>query len=262
MFRLIGSSGQNQFKFLYLVKQARRPSSSGGGSGGGYAPGMLGASQYAPGSVSGPAPTTKPPTPPQAVRYGSGGGSGGGTLNRGSKEYRTPPVVNPPQVPSNYAPNYPRQQQQERQQQKQYGTLPQVQMVHPVQQGPDPMDHLRSAGTMPRLSSSSMRSTASSQGSGSMGGGGGGDPMAGMYGKLSNTLGRPPQQQQLLRQNTPPGSLGGSSSRHSNTPPTQQQVHSFSKYSDFCPLKKLNVKEIISLGVECFINLLFFSHST
>ena len=102
-----------------------------------------------------------------------------------------------------------------------------VQMVHPVQQPPDPLDHMRSgAGTMPRLSSSSMRSTASSQGSAAPPGG-----MQDMYGKLqSNTLGRPPphhQQQQhaqFARQNTPPGSLGGTSSRHSNTPPAAQQV--------------------------------------
>ncbi|OXU21263.1 hypothetical protein TSAR_016540, partial [Trichomalopsis sarcophagae] len=29
------------------------------------------------------------------------------TLSKGSKEYRTPPAVAPPQVPSHYAPNYP-----------------------------------------------------------------------------------------------------------------------------------------------------------
>ncbi|KAI2796213.1 Abl interactor 2 [Blomia tropicalis] len=56
------------------------------------------------GGGSGPAPTTKPPTPPQAVR------SGYGTLGRsaGSKEYRAlaPPIA-PPQVPKNYEPNYP-----------------------------------------------------------------------------------------------------------------------------------------------------------
>ena len=47
------------------------------------------------------APTTKPPTPPQTIR-------GLGTLSRASKEYRTPaPPIAPPQVPSNYAPNYP-----------------------------------------------------------------------------------------------------------------------------------------------------------
>ncbi|KAI1280841.1 Abl interactor 2 [Halotydeus destructor] len=50
---------------------------------------------------AGAAPTSKPPTPPQAHR-------GIGTLSRGSKEYRTPaPPIAPPQVPSNYAPNYP-----------------------------------------------------------------------------------------------------------------------------------------------------------
>lgn len=30
-----------------------------------------------------------------------------GTLSKGSREYRTPPAVAPPQVPSHYAPNYP-----------------------------------------------------------------------------------------------------------------------------------------------------------
>ncbi|XP_042911583.1 abl interactor 2 [Parasteatoda tepidariorum] len=53
------------------------------------------------GASAGPAPTTKPPTPPQPVR------AGGGTLSlsRSTKEYRTPhPPIAPPQVPSNYAP--------------------------------------------------------------------------------------------------------------------------------------------------------------
>ena len=111
-----------------------------------YAPG-LGKSQYGSiGNVSqvsaGPAPTSKPPTPPQN-RFPSG------TLNR-SKEYRTPPVVAPPQLPSNYAPNYPRGSR------GQYGTLPhpQVGMVQP-----QPHD---GGSTMPRLSSNSMRSTVSS----------------------------------------------------------------------------------------------------
>ena len=110
-----------------------------------YAPG-LGKSQYGSiGNVSqgsaGPAPTSKPPTPPQN-RFP------GGTLNR-SKEYRTPPVVAPPQLPSNYAPNYPRGSR------GQYGTLPhpQVGMVQP-----QPQD---GGSTMPRLSSNSMRSTVS-----------------------------------------------------------------------------------------------------
>ncbi|KAL1132426.1 hypothetical protein AAG570_010381 [Ranatra chinensis] len=48
----------------------------------------------------GPAPTTKPPTPPSAIRST-------GSLSKGSREYRTPPAVAPPQVPSHYAPNYP-----------------------------------------------------------------------------------------------------------------------------------------------------------
>ncbi|XP_011503787.1 PREDICTED: abl interactor 2 [Ceratosolen solmsi marchali] len=62
----------------------------------------LGASSTGSGLISnivGPAPTTKPPTPPQVGRTG--------TLNKSSKEYRTPPAVAPPQVPSHYAPNYP-----------------------------------------------------------------------------------------------------------------------------------------------------------
>lgn len=51
-----------------------------------------------------PAPTTKPPTPPQTGRSNYSTGS----ISRGSKEYRTPaPPIAPPQVPSNYAPNYP-----------------------------------------------------------------------------------------------------------------------------------------------------------
>lgn len=55
------------------------------------------------GTSAGPAPTSKPPTPPQPIRAG-------GSLSRGtaSKEYRTPaPPIAPPTVPSNYAPNYP-----------------------------------------------------------------------------------------------------------------------------------------------------------
>merc|ERR1719228_1125883 len=107
----------------------------------------LGKSNYGSiGNVSqgsaGPAPTSKPPTPPQN-RFQSG------TLNR-SKEYRTPPVVAPPQVPSNYAPNYPRGSRGQ-----QYGTLPHPQ-VGTVQ--PQPHD---GGSTMPRLSSNSMRSTIS-----------------------------------------------------------------------------------------------------
>ncbi|XP_064471812.1 abl interactor 2-like isoform X2 [Ornithodoros turicata] len=52
---------------------------------------------------AGPAPTTKPPTPPQANR-----GVTVGSLTRGAREYRTPaPPIAPPQVPSNYAANYP-----------------------------------------------------------------------------------------------------------------------------------------------------------
>jgi len=115
-----------------------------------YAPG-LGKSQYGSiGNVSqvsaGPAPTSKPPTPPQN-RFPSG------TLNR-SKEYRTPPVVAPPQLPSNYAPNYPRGSR------GQYGTLPHPQS-HPQVGMVQPQPH-DGGSTMPRLSSNSMRSTVSS----------------------------------------------------------------------------------------------------
>jgi len=138
---------------------AKRPSVSGGGGGGGhYGPGHGAQAQYGPGlgkspygsignvsqGSAGPAPTSKPPTPPQN-RYNSG------TLNR-SKEYRTPPVVAPPQVPSNYAPNYPKGSRGQ-----QYGTLPhpQVGMVVPQSQ------QETGGATMPRLSSNSLRSTVS-----------------------------------------------------------------------------------------------------
>nr|CAH7730674.1 unnamed protein product [Callosobruchus chinensis] len=95
------------------------------------------------GNMVGPAPTTKPPTPPQVSRTSSKVSSG--TLSKGSREYRTPPAVAPPQVPSHYAPNYPlghpRRGGGDR---AGYGTLPmtgggqqqqpQVGMVHPVPQ--------------------------------------------------------------------------------------------------------------------------------
>lgn len=57
----------------------------------------------------GPPPTTKPPTPPQLARGNTGTLKAGntGTLGKSSREYRTPPVVIPPQVPSHYAPNFP-----------------------------------------------------------------------------------------------------------------------------------------------------------
>eukprot|EP00096_Caligus_rogercresseyi_P007797 TRINITY_DN25876_c0_g1_i1.p1 TRINITY_DN25876_c0_g1~~TRINITY_DN25876_c0_g1_i1.p1 ORF type:complete len:347 (+),score=123.16 TRINITY_DN25876_c0_g1_i1:40-1080(+) len=85
-----------------------------------------------------PAPTTKPPTPPSGPRYSSG------TLGRSSKsEYRTLPSVAPPQVPSNYAPNYPRSVTGTLTKPgPTYGTLPHA-MVHPLQ-----------GSTLPRLSSS------------------------------------------------------------------------------------------------------------
>jgi len=137
-----------------------------------YAPGNQFSGQYGPGrsqygsvgnvsqASAGPAPTTKPPTPPQA-RFQSG------TLTRNKGEYRTPPVVAPPQVPSNYAPNYPKSRAGPGGGQ-QYGTLPhqphghggpQVGMVYPQpQEG--------GGATMPRLSSHSMRSTHSAHSGG------------------------------------------------------------------------------------------------
>ncbi len=188
-----------------VTPRQKRPSTSSGG----YAPGLMGTSQYAPGgsggsgpssaygslgNVSGPAPTTKPPTPPQAVRYSSG------TLNR-NKDYRTPPVVAPPQVPSNYAPNYPQQQQRK----QQYGTLPhpQVQMVNPMTH--DDMRYMSGGGaggaTMPRLSSNSIRSSGShSSSSGEpqygMMRSGGRQSMSGQYGVLGN-------RQNVLQQSAP-----------------------------------------------------------
>ncbi|GIY00259.1 abl interactor 2 [Caerostris darwini] len=100
------------------------------------------------GSSAGPAPTTKPPTPPQPVRAG-------GSLSRGTKEYRTPaPPIAPPQVPSNYAPNFPigHPRSQEMRRGSGYSTLPmafsssqqsqnmlpsqpQIGMVHPMTHG-------------------------------------------------------------------------------------------------------------------------------
>lgn len=51
--------------------------------------------------VAGPAPTTRPPTPPQTGR----GVGHTGTLSRSNKDYRTPPQIAPPQVPkSAYGP--------------------------------------------------------------------------------------------------------------------------------------------------------------
>lgn len=52
-----------------------------------------------------PPPTTKPPTPPQMAKNmmtGTLRPGNTGTIKR--SEYRTPPVVVPPQVPSHYAP--------------------------------------------------------------------------------------------------------------------------------------------------------------
>jgi len=98
-----------------------------------------------------PAPTSKPPTPPSNRSMDSG------TMRKGST-YRTPPAVAPPQVPSNYAPNYPlgHSRRERNSSQSGYGTLPmpsenprlsqspynaptpngpQVGMVHPLPHG-------------------------------------------------------------------------------------------------------------------------------
>ncbi|KAF7267756.1 tyrosine kinase Abl isoform X2 [Rhynchophorus ferrugineus] len=89
-------------------------------------------------SMVGPAPTTKPPTPPQVSRTSIS--VSGGTLSKGSREYRTPPAVAPPQVPSHYAPNYPMGHPR-RERGPGYSALPianiqqpQVGMVHPMTQ--------------------------------------------------------------------------------------------------------------------------------
>ncbi|XP_039290526.1 abl interactor 2 isoform X2 [Nilaparvata lugens] len=111
---------------------------SGAGGGGGGVPVSAAA-------MVGPAPTTKPPTPPSAIRAT-------GSLSKGSREYRTPPAVAPPQVPSHYAPNYPLGHP--RRTGVGYSTLPmgataqttaapsppppQVGMVHPQPQTPPP----------------------------------------------------------------------------------------------------------------------------
>ena len=164
-----------------------------------YGPG-LNKSQYGSiGNVSqgsaGPAPTSKPPTPPQN-RFQSG------TLNR-SKEYRTPPVVAPPQVPSNYAPNYPRGSRGPGQQQ--YGTLPhpQVGLVQPQHHEPG------GGSTMPRLSSNSMRSTVSANSGASSTPPPGHEMYAG-YGltrKTSSSSGEP--EHGLARQTSQASSMGG-----------------------------------------------------
>lgn len=62
----------------------------------------------------------------------------GGTLSKGSREYRTPPAVAPPQVPSHYAPNYPiGHPRRSGERGPGYSTLPmaqspQIGMVHPM----------------------------------------------------------------------------------------------------------------------------------
>lgn len=66
----------------------------------------------------------------------------GGTLSKGSREYRTPPAVAPPQVPSHYAPNYPIGHPRRSQERGPgYSTLPitqqqqpQVGLAHPITQ--------------------------------------------------------------------------------------------------------------------------------
>lgn len=100
-----------------------------------------GSSLYGPGlSIAGmsgssiQAPMNKPPTPPQPIR------SAVGSLSRSSKEYRNPALsIAPPQVPSNYAPNYPighvnntNNMPQQQQQQDIYGQHTQIQSQQPI----------------------------------------------------------------------------------------------------------------------------------
>lgn len=77
----------------------------------------------------------------------------GGTLSKGSREYRTPPAVAPPQVPSHYAPNYPIGHPRRTERGPGYSTLPmpqsqhqvmsppQVGMVHPMNVQPQHQQH-------------------------------------------------------------------------------------------------------------------------
>ena len=137
-------------------------------------------------------------------------------MTRSSKsEYRTPPVVAPPQVPSNYAPNYPKGTG------KLYGTLPhnpQVGMVQPQQQTQnDTYGMGRSGATMPRLSSSSMRSTGSHASSNSEYGrmSSGGGTLGRQYGRgMTPPTSQPPQplqqqQQPRISNSSQYGMIGG-----------------------------------------------------
>lgn len=97
------------------------------------------------GSSAGPPPTTKPPTPPQPVRAG-------GSLTRSAKEYRAPQLpIAPPQVPCNYAPNYPMGHPRRG---SGYSTLPMVSAPQPPQLLPPqigmvhPMTHSHHASTL------------------------------------------------------------------------------------------------------------------
>lgn len=60
----------------------------------------------------------------------------GGTLSKGSREYRTPPAVAPPQVPSHYAPNYPIGHPRRGERGPGYSTLPLTQGQHQVTSPP------------------------------------------------------------------------------------------------------------------------------
>lgn len=82
-----GQGGHHVINYSQTAPRARRSSSS---------------SSQRP---AGPAPTQKPPTPPGQQMPPGPMSTGGGTLRRG--EYRTTPPIAPPQLPSNYAPNYP-----------------------------------------------------------------------------------------------------------------------------------------------------------
>lgn len=153
---------QQQQSHLH-TSRTRSISSAQSINGGGslYGPGLSG-SGISGSSLQGP--MSKPPTPPQPMRTV-------GSLSRTSKEFRNPSLsIAPPQVPSNYAPNYPlnhqtssaniahqplygaQQQPQQSQQQnysQQQGQQYKVGMVQPISQSnAAPNFNVYSTGTL------------------------------------------------------------------------------------------------------------------
>lgn len=136
-----------------------------------------GSSLYAPGlSTSGTstssiqAPSTKPPTPPQATRSV-------GSLSRASREYRNHALsIAPPQVPSNYAANYPMNMQQgalnmkpsniqPNQIQNHYGQLQQPSTHQQMLTQPNQRDSIHQSGAPPGFSVYSSSTLRYGQGS-------------------------------------------------------------------------------------------------